>query len=84
MNVIHITPSTAGYEIVKLISNAVNKTNSLTVIKKDDGNIYYTGGFIIKDTTQIRNILDSIPKGEQYKFVEDFKVEPFVDYFYEK
>ena len=37
-----------------------------------------TGGFLVKDTPQIRAILDSNPKDKQYQLVADFKTDPFV------
>jgi hypothetical protein len=77
MKILHITPSTNGYEEVTLLANRVSDTNSLAIIEKD-GEKFMTGGFLIKDTPQIRAVLDSIPKEEQYNFVADFKVEPFV------
>jgi len=41
-----------------------------------------TGGFLLNDTPTIRNILDSIPKEEQYDFVKEFKMDPFVKFYY--
>jgi hypothetical protein len=82
MNVIHITPNTDGYEIVELIANNVNKTNSLAVIKKD-GTLYYTGGIILNDDPIVRKILDPLPKNEQYAVASMFKYTPFVKAYYE-
>ncbi len=77
MQVLHITPNTNGYEVVELVANAINKKNSLRLIKKD-GVEYMTGGFIITDTPEIRYALDLIPREKQYFFVKDFKIVPFV------
>jgi hypothetical protein len=77
MKILHITPATNGYEEVVLLANAINKTNNLAAIEKD-GQQFMTGGFLIKDTPQIRAVLNAIPKGQQYQFVADFKIEPFV------
>lgn len=77
MKILHITPSTDGYEEVTLLANRVNRRNSLSVIEQN-GQLFMTGGFLIKDTPQIRSVLDSMPKKDQYKFVYDFKVDPFV------
>lgn len=77
MKVLHITPSTNGYEEVTLLANRISKTNKLSAIEKD-GEEFMTGGLLIKDTPQIRAILDAIPKKKQYKLVADFKIEPFV------
>ena len=82
MNVIHITPSTDGYEIVELIANKVNKRNQLTVIKKD-GTLYYTGGIILEDNPLVRKVLDPLPKNEQYAVASMFKYTPFVKAYYE-
>lgn len=76
MKVIHITPISEGYEIVELLANNVDRHNSFKVIKKD-GQIFYTGGFIITDAPRIRAILDAMPKEDQYEFVKEFKMEPF-------
>lgn len=83
MKVLHITPSSNGYEEVTLLANRVNETNHFAVIEKD-GEERMTGGFIITNTPQIRAMLDSIPKSEQYQFVHDFKVNPFVKLYFEE
>jgi hypothetical protein len=76
MKVLHITPSTNGYEEVELIANSISKTNNLAAIRKN-GEVYYTGGFLINDTPQIRKVLDSIPVSDQYEFAKSFKMTPF-------
>ncbi len=83
MKILHITPSTNGYEEAILISNAIDKTNNLILIEKD-GKKFMTGGFIINDTSQIRNILDEIPKKDQFDFVKSFKMDPFVKFYADK
>lgn len=82
MKILHITPSTNGYETVTLIANAINKTNNLAAIEKD-GERFMTGGFLINDTPEIREILDAIPKDQQFKFVKEFKMDPFVKFYLE-
>ena len=77
MKVLHIAPSTNGYEEVTLLAKRISKTNGLSAIEKN-GEQFMTGGFLIKDTPQIRAVLDAIPKEQQYQFVTDFKIEPFV------
>jgi hypothetical protein len=77
MKVLHITPSANGYEEVTLLANRISKTNGFSAIEKN-GEQFMTGGFLIKDTPQIRAVLDAIPKEQQYQFVKDFKIEPFV------
>lgn len=42
-----------------------------------------TGGFLINDTTEIRKILDSIPKDKQYEFIKYFKMDPFAKFYLE-
>jgi hypothetical protein len=42
-----------------------------------------TGGFLINDTPRIRELLDVIPKDQQYEFVKEFKMEPFVKFYLE-
>ncbi len=82
MKILHITPSTNGYEEVVLLANAINKTNNLAAIEKD-GQLFMTGGFLINDTPKIREILDTIPKSQQYDFVKEFKMNPFVKFYLE-
>lgn len=83
MKILHITPSSNGYEEVELIANRFNKTNSLAVIKIN-GKEHFTGGFLINDTPEIRQLLDSIDKDKQYDFVKSFKMDPFVKFYYEE
>lgn len=82
MKILHITQKTNGYEEVELVANNVNKNNSLAVIKKK-GKLLMTGGFLINDTPIIRAVLDSITKEDQFEFVQAFKMEPFVKFYYE-
>ena len=77
MKVIHITPSSNGYELVTLLANRVSKTNGFSVIEKN-GEYFMTGGFIISNTIEIRNILDNIAKEKQYDFIKSIKMKPFV------
>ena len=83
MKILHITPATGGYEEVTLLANQINKTNHLAAIEKD-GVQYMTGGFLINDTPQIRATLDSIPKENQYEFIKEFKMDPFVKFYLEE
>ena len=77
MQILHITPSTNGYEVVTLVANRISRTNSLAAIEKH-GRPYMTGGFLLNDTPEIRTILDAMPKEKQYDFVKSFKTDPFV------
>jgi len=77
MKILHITPSTKGYEEVTLLANRISKTNGLSAIEKNEKQ-FMTGGFLINDTPQIRSVLDAIPTDKQYEFVKEFKMEPFV------
>lgn len=83
MNILHITPSSWGYEEVELIANNINRKNSLAAIVKNDIE-YMTGGFLINDTPRIRQILDTIPREQQYDFVKEFKMDPFVKFYLEE
>lgn len=79
MKIIHITPSSNGYEIKTLLANRISRKNSFSLIETPySGEISMTGGFIINDTPEIRKILDNIPKENQYDFVKSFKVDPWV------
>ncbi len=83
MKILHITPSSNGYEEVELIANRVNRKNSLAVIKKN-GEQFFTGGYLIADTPVTRNVLDSVPKNEQYEFLVLLRMEPFVKDYHEQ
>ena len=83
MKILHITPSSNGYEEVTLLANAVDEHNSFAVIEKN-GEKYFTGGFLINDTPRIRKILDAIPIEDQYEFVKEFKSDPFAKFYYEE
>jgi len=80
MQILHITPSSNGYEIVTLIANQIDRTNSLAAIEKN-GEQFWTGGFILNDTPAIRKILNAIPNEEQYEFIKSFKMDPFVKFY---
>lgn len=82
MEILHITPATNGYEVVTLLANAINKRNSMAMIERN-GEKFYTGGFLINDTPEIRSVLDSIPKEKQFEFIKSFKIDPFVKFYYE-
>ena len=82
MKILHITPSTNGYEEVTLLANRISKTNGFSAIEKN-GKQFMTGGFLINDTPQIRAVLDAIPTDKQYDFVKEFKMEPFVRFYLE-
>lgn len=77
MQILHITPSSNGYEEVTLIANRIAENNHLALIEKN-GEKFMTGGILLEDTPNTRKILDSFPKDEQYKVAQDFKVAPFV------
>jgi hypothetical protein len=83
MKILHLTPSTDGYEEVTLLANRVNRKNHFSVIEKD-GVEYMTGGFILNNTPEIRKMLDSIPKSKQYDFIHSIKMEPFVKFYLEE
>ncbi len=61
MKGLHITPDSIGYEEVVLLANRINRKNHLSAVEKN-GEQFMSGGFIIKDTPEIRLVLDSIPK----------------------
>lgn len=82
MNILHITPETDGYEPVVLLANRINRTNSLAAIEQN-GEKFMTGGFLINDTPRIRQVLDAIPKDQQYEFVKEFVMAPFVKLYLE-
>ena len=81
MNILHITPETNGYEVVKLLANKYSRRNSLAVIEKD-GKTLLTGGFLIGDDPEIRSVLDSMDKSKQYEFVRKMKQSPFVKFYH--
>ncbi len=81
MKILHITPSSNGYEEVTLLANNYSRTNGLAIIERD-GQKLFTGGFLINETAEIRKVLDGIEKSKQYVFVKDFKMNPFVKFYY--
>lgn len=83
MKVLHITPSTDGYEEVTLVANRINKKNHLAAIDVG-GEVHMTGGFIIQDNPDNRRILDSIPNDKMYEVVKGFMMEPFVKSYLEE
>jgi len=83
MKILHITPSSNGYEEVTLLANRMSHKNHMAVIEKN-GERFFTGGFLIKDTPEIRQVLDAIPKENQYKFVHSFKQDPFAKSYFEE
>ena len=83
MKILHITPSSNGYEEVTLLANRISRKNGLASIEKDGGT-HMTGGFLINDTPEIRTVLDTIDKDKQYEFVKSFKMDPFVKLYEEE
>lgn len=77
MKILHITPSTNGYEEVILLANRISETNRLALIEKN-GKKYMTGGILLEDCPEIRSVLDAMPKEKQHGFALKFKCEPFV------
>lgn len=77
MKILHLTPTTNGYEEGELIANRISEKNQLALIRVAEGK-RMTGGLIIEDTEQNRRVLDSIHKNEQYKFVLSMKQVPWV------
>jgi hypothetical protein len=83
MKVLHITPSSDGYEKVDLIANRVNKKNHLAVIKKN-GEIFYTGGIIFPDNPLMRELFNNYPQKDHYKIASMLKNDPFEKAYYEE
>ena len=81
MKILHITPSSNGYEEVTLLANNYSRSNSMAVIEKD-GVIFFTGGFLINNTSEIRDILDRVDKSKQYELIKTLKTNPFVKFYY--
>ena len=81
MKILHITPSSDGYEEVTLIANRYSRKNQLALIEKN-GEFFITGGFLIEDTAITRNTLDQIPKSLQYEFMKHIRTEPFAKAYY--
>lgn len=77
MEVLHLTPSINGYEIVELIANRVDRNNHLAVIQKN-GELHMTGGLLLPNDEQIKSFLSQIAPEDQYNFVWKMKNTPFV------
>jgi hypothetical protein len=83
MKILHLTPSTDGYEEVVLLANRFSKNNHLAVIKKN-GEEFVTGGFLIQDTPITRTALDQIPKDFQYEFIKHLRQKPFAKAYFKE
>lgn len=83
MDILHITPSSNGYEQVKLLANRINRTNGLALIERN-GEKFMTGGLLVEDTPEIRAVLDALPKDKQYKFILMFRQEPYAKLYWEE
>ena len=82
MKILHITPSSNGYEEVTLLANRYNQKNQLAVIEKD-GEQLITGGFLIEDNYINRTWLDKVAKEKQYDFIKSLTQEPFAKSYFE-
>ncbi len=83
MKILHITPSSNGYEEVELVANRISRKNGLVLIRRD-GIEFMTGGYLMHDNPVTRKALDQIPKNEQYEFMIFFRSEPFVKDYHEE
>lgn len=82
MKILHITPSSNGYEQVTLLANRHSQKNHLAVIEKN-GEQFITGGFLIEDNYINRKCLDKVTKEKQYDFIKSLRQEPFVKSYFE-
>ena len=83
--ILHLTPSTNGYEEVYLVANRISRNNGLAMIYREgNGGLHYTGGLLLNDTPQIRQVLDGIDEDRQYDFVVSIKSDPFIRAYYEE
>jgi len=82
MQVLHITPSTKGYEVVKLLANQVDRRNSFSVIERPNGDIHMTGGLIFEDTQLIRSFFESVAPDMVYELAQSLRIQPYVKMFY--
>ena len=78
MKVFHISENSNGYELVTLLAKRYNKTNRLAVIQNDEGETFFTGGFLLPADAEVKLILDQIPESKLYEVIKKFKVTPFV------
>ena len=81
MKVLLIDPS-GGYEEAVLISNKVSPNNSLAVVEIK-GKRYFSGGYILKDSPEIREILNELTPKKQLSLVKMFKDTPYVKQYLE-
>lgn len=84
MKVLHVASNSDGYEQVELLANRVNQNNHLAVIKKKDGEIYWTGGLLFPDTSDVRALFDTRPANEHYALAVLLKTDPFEKAYYEE
>ena len=86
MKVIHIAENTNGYEIVTLLAHRFNRKNQLHVIEVEvEGKpvVMMTGGYLIQNKPEIIALLNTVPKGMQYKFINDLRTIPYVKTYYQ-
>lgn len=82
MKILHITPSSNGYEEVSLLANRYSKKNHLAVIEKN-GEQFITGGFLLIDNIYNRTLLDNTPPDFQYDLIKSLRQEPFAKSYFE-
>lgn len=78
MNVIHIQKDGQGYEVVKLVANRYSDKVNLPLIQREDEKPTLTAGLIVKDTPQIRQMLDSIADFNIYEALLGILNKPIV------
>ena len=83
MKILHITPSSDGYEEVTLLANRISKNNGLALIEKN-GQRRMTGGLLIQDTPMVRSLLDATPKKLQYGLISDIKNDPYAALYWDE
>jgi hypothetical protein len=77
MKVLHITPTTDGYEEVTLLKSRISKTNGFALIEKD-GEQFMTGGFLLVDNIVNRTALKRVIKELHYSFIQSLREVPYV------
>ena len=84
VEVIHVAGDNKGYEIVEYVAERMSKKTHIPVIKKSDGEYYFTGGLILKKIDVLISMLDQMPKEQHYDFLLQFRQLPYVKPYFEE
>ncbi len=77
MKILHLTPSTNGYEEAVLLRSHYSENNQMALIEVN-GEQFITGGFLLIDNGFNRTLLDDTPPDFQYDLIRSLREKPYV------